>query len=106
MQKNINRPVRSTTSQVIATCAALALWALSVYSVPAVIHELKTGQAYSLAVFFGSGAKISKNDSPIEFWMNMGLHISGLLIMLIAPIFALLEVIVEHRRKSEEHKRD
>ena len=83
---------------------------LTIYSAPAVIEELKTGRAYTLAAFFGDGTKVSESDFPIAFWVNVGLHIAGFAAMSIISVLLLCLLVIEHKRKvtaaAEEKVRD
>jgi hypothetical protein len=99
----LTRPLRTTSSQLVGVCASLTLWGIGIFGSSAVIEELKNGKAYSLynLYFDTAGAMVSRDASPVSFWMNTGLHISGMLLAFIVPIFSLREVIIEHKRKID-----
>jgi hypothetical protein len=99
MKQPITCPTSSKGSSAVWIFAALTMLALSIWSVPAVINELKTGRVYSLAVFIGDGTKISKSDSPAEFWLNTGLHITGFVLMAGLSVLLLCLLFMEHKRK-------
>ncbi|HEY1661013.1 MAG TPA: hypothetical protein VGI03_01220 [Verrucomicrobiae bacterium] len=103
----LNRPLRTTTSLLVAVCASLTMWGFGILGSSAVIEELKSGQAYSVAnLYFDTlGAKISRDVSPVSFWMNTGLHVAGALVAFILPILAFREVIIEQKRKIATRKK-
>ena len=106
MKQDTNRPIRTTSSQLVMVCASLTAWGIGVFGLFPLIDEIKSGQAYTLGgILLGVGTKVSRDTSPIVFWMNTGLHISGVLAAFITPIFSFREVIIEHKRKIDARKK-
>jgi hypothetical protein len=83
----------------VPVLAALTLIAFGIYGLPAAFEELKTGQAYSLAVVFGDGSKVQKDASPVAFWLNVGLHIFGFSMGIILGIGTLYGSVIDYKRK-------
>jgi hypothetical protein len=102
---NSRRPIATRGSPLVWVFAALTMLALCIYGAPDVVEELKTGRVYSLAVFVGDATKISRSDSPIAFWMNAGLHMAGLVIMIILSILLLCLLVIENRKRVAEQKK-
>ena len=103
----LNRPLSTTSSQLVMVCASLTMLGIGVLILPIVIDDIKNGQTYSLTNLYWdtTGPKVSREASPVAFWMNTGLHIAGVLIAFILPIFSFREVIIEHKRKIDARKK-
>jgi hypothetical protein len=101
MKPNIRRPVVTKGSLIVPVFVALTMLAFCIYGAPGVVEDLKSGQSYTLAAFWGDGTKVSEGVSPIAFWMNVGLNIAGLAVMSIGSIFLLCGVVIDHKRKKE-----
>jgi hypothetical protein len=100
MKQNINRPVRSTASQMIAICAILTLLCGDLGVGLVLRQELITGQTYSPTVVFGDSRMIYKSSSPTAYWTDMRLYMFGFVGGLIAATFGLREVVIEQKRKN------
>jgi hypothetical protein len=105
VQQNIKRPIVSKSSLAVPVLAALTLLALAVYGAPTVLEELKTGQAYSLAVIFANGTKVYRDSSPMAFWINVGFHIFSFVMMILLSILMPCEAVIDYKRKVAEQKK-
>jgi hypothetical protein len=99
MKQNINRPIRSATSQVIAICAILTGLGICVIGVDIIINGLITGRIYSPTVSGFSTKMIYKETSPDAYWTCVGFYSMCCVGGLTAVILTLREVVIEHKRK-------
>ncbi len=105
-QNKINRPIRSTTSQVIAIFAMLTLFVFCIYGVTFLVGELKTGQTYSPMIVFGDSSIVNRSSSPKAYWADLGLYSFGFFWGIVAAILGLREVAIEHKRKIAWRKQN
>jgi|SRR5580704_10301245 hypothetical protein len=100
MKQKINRPVRSTVSQVIAMCAILTLLAGTVFGGLVLWDALIRGQTYAPSVVFGDSRMIYRNSSPDVYWRYMSFYLLSAAVMPIISIIGLREVVIEQIRKN------
>jgi hypothetical protein len=105
LKQNVNRPVRSITSQVIALCAILIGLGICAIGIIIVINGLVTGRIYSPTISGFSTKLIYKETSPDAYWTYVGFYSLSCVEGLVAVILTLREVIIEHKRKIAEQKR-
>ena len=104
MKRNVNRPIRTTSSLAVDVFASVTMIGFSIYGAPYIWQEFKTGHAYSLGVVFGDSHKIAQSNSPAAFWMSVVLPALGFLGMFICSVFVLREVVIEYKRKVAAKK--
>lgn len=102
MNQYLKRPVRSTTSQVIAMSALLTLLGIAIGLGIIVKNGLTTGRIYSPTVSALGTKLIYRETSPDLYWTFIAFYLAGDLMMLIAVLLGLREVIMEHKRKVEQ----
>jgi hypothetical protein len=104
MRRKANRPIPSTSSQVIGVCAALVGLAFSIVCAVAVMKGLITGRTYSVALIFGDSTTVSESSTSTTYWASMALFGVGFIGGLIVGIGVLREVVVDHKRKIEARR--
>lgn len=104
MSRKTNRPIPSTSSQIIGVCAALAMLSISISSGFAAAIALVKGRIYSATVVLGINKMVSKSISPSEYWTTVVLCILCCIVGTIVSIGVLREVVVDHKRKTEARK--
>jgi len=106
MKHSIKRPIQSTASQIIGVCVALIALVGSVIGGFAVIDGMTTGRVYSVALVFGDSTMVSKDSASIAYWTSMGLFSLSCVGGLIVGIGLLREVVIEHKRKVADAKKN
>jgi hypothetical protein len=104
MRPKVNRPIPSTSSQIIGLISALVGLAFGIGGGIAFVDGLITGRTYSVALIFGDSAKVSERSDPSAYWTAMGLLCLCCVGGIIVGIGVLREVVVDHKRKIEERK--
>ncbi len=99
MRRNINRPIRSTVSQIAWGGMALYALAMGVYGCFLVRQGLMTGRVYSLAVVVGSSNMVYRNSSPAGYWIIISLYIFGCIAGIALAAMQSCEIAAEHKRK-------
>jgi hypothetical protein len=105
MKRNINRPVRSTSSQVVWVCLALGLFGIAVALTVIPINGMLDGWINSPTAYGLPTRLIYKNTSPHLYWSFVIFYLLGAVLMLVVAIGVLCETLMEQKRKIASQKK-
>jgi hypothetical protein len=92
-------PAKRRSSPAVSILAGLTLLSLSICGISPLIGELKSGRAYTLGVMFADATKVSRIDSPLAFWANLGWQVLGCGIGVVLGIASFCQVIYEFKKR-------
>jgi hypothetical protein len=104
MKQNKNRPIRTTSSQIVMLCAALFALAFGVIGAFAVFNGITTGQVHPVSVVLGDKTMVDRNGSPSAYWTSMGLFALSGIGGPILGVLQLFEIVAEYRRKIADRR--
>ena len=95
-----NRPIRSTSSQVVLVLAILTALGICISGITGLVSDIKSGEIYSPSVAVGVAIIVYEDKSPVTFWTFMSIYWFIVLSGFVLAFFGFKEVITEYRRKG------
>jgi hypothetical protein len=97
--QNIDRPIRTTSSQVVATFAMLFTLGFAVLCSIMIKDGIKSGRVWSPTFSSLPTHLVYADKTPHAFWSFVVLYSVINSVMYILPVFGFREVFNEHKRK-------
>jgi hypothetical protein len=105
MKQRIDRPIRSTSSQIVWVCLALTSLGIAVALSIVTINGMLNGCVNSPTAYGLPTKLIYKNTSPHLYWSFIVFYLLSVALILIIAIGLLREAVMEQKRKTARQKK-